>query len=298
MGFRMINAFFLLSLQIKINGMNSKVFEKAKPIIGVLQLLPLPGSTGWKGKIHPVIARAEQEATALASGGVDAILVENTFDAPYVSDRMDPAGAIAMGLIIRRIMHFTHLPIGVSVLRNDPETALAIAMNVGAKFIRTSLLTGAAICETGLLQGKYRDLIAYRQRLQVEGIALFADISLEKTVPLVGAQAGSAITLKVLAQQALHPGMADGVILTDTHLSPEAIAGLRQELDAPVFYDFSHPLAEVNPYSQAADGLIVSSAIKKPSGMPPDAPPTVDLTKVEELVAVTEMLRSQAATLA
>lgn len=277
--------------------MNSKVFEKSKPIIGVLQLLPLPGSTGWKGKIHSVIARAEQEATALATGGVDAILVENTFDAPYVSDRMDPAGAIAMGLIIRRIMHFTHLPMGVSVLRNDPETALAIAMNVGARFIRTSLLTGAAICETGLLQGKYRDLIAYKQRLQVEGIALYADISLERTVPLVGGQAESSITLKSLAKQALNPGLADAVILTDTYLAPQTIADLRQELDAPVFYDFPHALSEVNPYMEAANGLVVSSAIKKSSGLSPEAPPTIDLTKVEELVAVTEMIRSQAATL-
>jgi uncharacterized protein len=276
--------------------MNSKVFGKSKPLIGVLQLLPLPGSTGWNGKIHQVIARAEQEATALATGGVDAILVENTFDAPYVGDRMDPAGAIAMGLIIRRIMHFTHVPIGISVLRNDPETALAIAMNVGAKFIRVSLLTGAAVCETGIIQGKYQDLVAYRQRLKVEGIDLYADVSLERTIPLVGANRG-AMTLKSLAKQALDPGGADGIILTDTQLSAEEIRDLKHLLDAPVFYDFPHGMSQIPEYLEATDGLLVSTTIKKSSAVTHETLPTVDLTKVEELTALAEMARSKAVSL-
>ena len=271
--------------------MNSKVFEKSKPLIGVLQLLPLPGSIAWNGRIDQVIARAEQEATALATGGVDAILVENTFDAPYTSGRMDTAGAIAMGLIIRRVMHFTHLPIGVSVLRNDPETALAIAMNVGAKFIRVGLLTGAAVCESGLLEGKYRDLAAYRRQLQAEGIAVFADISMERMIPLVGAQAESAISLHTLAKQALEVGGADGIILTDGNLSPEKIKAVSQNLDFPVMVDYRHPLSEASAYLDYSDGLIVSSVIKKSSLVPSDANPTVDLTKVEELTALTESLR-------
>lgn len=276
--------------------MHSKVFDKPKPLIGVLQLLPLPGSIGWNGKIHQVIARAEQEATALATGGVDGILVENTFDAPYAEGRMDPAGAIAMGLIIRRIMHFTHVPIGVSVLRNDPETALAIAMNVGAKFIRVSLLTGAALCESGILQGTYRELAAYRQRLQVEGIAVYADVSLERTLPLVGGEAGrGTITLSSLARQAMDTGKADGIILTDTHLQPEEVKNLTQTLDIPVLYDYPHALPQAKPYMEAADGLIVSSAIKKSSVITQDSTPTVDLTKVEELSAMVDMIRSESA---
>lgn len=272
--------------------MNAKVFESHKPLIGVVQLLPLPGSVGWKGRLDQVIARAEQEATALATGGVDGILVENTFDAPYSRERMDPAGAIAMGLIIRRIMHFTHLPMGVSVLRNDPETALAIAMNVGAKFIRVGLLTGAAVCETGLLQGKYRDLAAYRQMLHVENIAMFADVSLQRTMPLVGGEANTRVTLKSLVKEALEQGGADGVILADPMLLPEEIRTVSQGIDAPVMLDYGQSLADVGAYLEACDGLIVSSTVKKSSVMSQDLKPTVDLTKVEELIAMAEMVRA------
>ncbi len=270
--------------------MNSEVFQKPKPLIGVLQLLPLPGSISWKGRIDKVIARAEQEATALATGGINGILVENTFDTPYVSDRMDPAGAIAMGLIIRRIMHFTHLPIGVSVLKNDPETALAIAMNVGARFIRVGLLTGAALSESGILQGKFRDLAAYKQKLQVEGIAIYADVSLEKTLPLIGGASTEALSLKALAKQAIDVGGADGIILTDVNLTPAEIQSVCEAIDAPVFYDCPHPLPQVKPYLSAADGMILSESLKKSSVISQDLTPTVDLTKVEELMALTEMM--------
>ncbi len=278
--------------------MMTKVFGKHKPLIGVLQLLPLPGSIEWKGSIDQVIARAEQEATALATGGVDAILVENTFDAPYATTRMDTAGAIAMGLIIRRIMHFTHLPIGVNVLKNDPETALAIAMNVGARFIRVGLLTGAAICETGVLEGKHRDLAAYKRLLQIEDIAVLADVSLERTVPMVSGNPANPISLKYLAKQALEQGGADGLILTDSGLQPADITELSQSLDAPVYYDYGHPLHQVNAYLEAADGLLLSTVIKKSSVTAQDLRPTVDLTKVEEVLAQTEPLRTQTSSFA
>lgn len=273
--------------------MNSKVFENPKPIIGVLQLFPLPGSAEWKGRIDHVIARAEQEATALATGGVDGILVENTFDAPYAKGRMDTAGAIAMGLIIKRIMHFTHLPIGVSVLQNDPETALAIAMNVGAKFIRVGLLTGAAISSNGILEGKHRDLLAYKQRLQVEGISVFADISLEKTIPLAGDGTKTGMNLSYLAKQAVSAGGADGIILTDTTITPKDINEIKQFVDVPVLYDFGNPLSFIGDYLPEADGLILSSALKKTSLLSQEDRPKIDLAKVEEAVAMAEVVRAE-----
>jgi len=263
------------------------VFEKPKPLVGVLQLLPLPGSVGWKGRIDQVIARAEQEATAMATGGLDALLVENTWDMPYPADRMDMAGAVAMGLIIRRIMHFTNLPIGINVLRNDPETALAIAMNVGAKFIRVPLLTGAALSETGILEGRYAQLAVYRQKLMADNIAVYADISLGKAMPLLP------VTLKTLAQQALSIGQADGLILTDSNLSPADIQEVSHGLDAPVLFDFPHDVEHLSPYLEAADGLILSNAMKKSSVTMQDLKPTVDLTKVEEATASAEIIRNQ-----
>ncbi|HEY9707936.1 MAG TPA: BtpA/SgcQ family protein [Oculatellaceae cyanobacterium] len=56
-----------------------QIFKTPNPIIGVVHLLPLPTSPRWGGNLKAVIDRAEQEVTALASGGVDGVIVENFF---------------------------------------------------------------------------------------------------------------------------------------------------------------------------------------------------------------------------
>ncbi|HHP7245536.1 MAG TPA: BtpA/SgcQ family protein, partial [Elainellaceae cyanobacterium] len=96
-----------------------QIFKTANPIIGVIHLLPLPTSPRWGGDLNAVIARAEQEATALASGGVDGIIVENFFDAPFPKDTVDPAVVSAMSLVVQRLTSLVTLPIGLNVLRND-----------------------------------------------------------------------------------------------------------------------------------------------------------------------------------
>jgi predicted TIM-barrel enzyme len=55
----------------------SQIFGTENPVIGVVHLLPLPTSPRWQGNLQLVVDRAEQEATALASGGVNGIIVEN-----------------------------------------------------------------------------------------------------------------------------------------------------------------------------------------------------------------------------
>ena len=55
----------------------NQIFKTAHPIIGVVHLLPLPTSPCWGGNLKSVIDRAEQEATALAAGGVDGVMIEN-----------------------------------------------------------------------------------------------------------------------------------------------------------------------------------------------------------------------------
>ena len=46
------------------------------PVVGTLTVLPLPGSLHWQGDSHRWMARVEQDALALATGSVDAILLD------------------------------------------------------------------------------------------------------------------------------------------------------------------------------------------------------------------------------
>ena len=100
--------------------------------------MPLPASPRWGGDLKTVIDRAEREAAALSAGGVDGIIVENFFDAPFCRERVDPVVVSAMTTIVDRLMGLVAQPIGINVLRNDALSAMAIASCTGAKFIRVN----------------------------------------------------------------------------------------------------------------------------------------------------------------
>jgi membrane complex biogenesis BtpA family protein len=142
-------------------------FKTKNPIIGGSSSRPLPTFPRWGGSLKTVIERAEQEATALAAGGVDGLIIENFFDAPFTKQQVDPAVVSAMTLIVDRIKNLVVLPIGLNVLRNDAHSALAIATCVNAQFIRVNVLTGVMATDQGIIEGQAHELLRYRRRIGV-----------------------------------------------------------------------------------------------------------------------------------
>lgn len=183
------------------------IFKADNPVIGVVHLSPLPTSPRWKGKLSEVISRAEQEATALAAGGVDGIIVENFFDAPFAKDCVDPAVVSAMTLIIDRLKGMVMLPIGINVLRNDAKSAMAIATCTEVPFIRVNVLTGVMATDQGLIEGKAHELLRYRRELGSQ-VAILADVLVKHARPL------GTPNLTVAVQDTIERGLADGVILS------------------------------------------------------------------------------------
>ena len=70
----------------------------ARTIIGMVHLVPLPGSPRWGGSMARTVAAALADARALTEGGVDALLVENFGDAPFTAGRVEPATVAAMAV--------------------------------------------------------------------------------------------------------------------------------------------------------------------------------------------------------
>jgi membrane complex biogenesis BtpA family protein len=238
-----------------------QIFKTPNPIIGVVHLLPLPTSPRWGGSLKAVLDRAEQEATALASGGVDGIIVENFFDAPFAKDQVDPAVVSAMSLIVNRLMHMVTLPIGINVLRNDAHSALAIATCTQAQFIRVNVLTGVMATDQGLIEGQAHELLRYRRELGSE-VKIFADVLVKHARPL------SAPNLTVAVQDTIERGLADAVILSGWATgSPPTLEDLELASAAangtPVFVGSGASWENVQTLMQAADGVIVSSSLKR-----------------------------------
>jgi membrane complex biogenesis BtpA family protein len=238
-----------------------QIFKTQTPVIGVVHLLPLPTSARWGGSLHAVIDRAEQEATALASGGVNGLIVENFFDAPFVKTEVDPAVVSAMSIVVQRLKQLVTLPIGINVLRNDACSAMAIATCTEAQFIRVNVLTGVMATDQGLIEGQANRLLRYRRELGSE-VQILADVLVKHARPL-----GSP-NLTTAVQETIERGLADGVILSGWATgSPPSLEDLELATAAangtPVFIGSGADWENIPRLIQAADGVIVSSSLKR-----------------------------------
>ncbi len=242
--------------------MNLKqIFNTTQPIIGVVHLLPLPTSARWGGSLSAIIDRAEQEAVALVSGGVDGIIVENFFDVPFPKSRVDPAVVSAMTTVVSRLMELVSIPIGINVLRNDSLSAMAIASCTGAAFIRVNVLSGVMATDQGLIEGCAHELLRYRRELGSQ-VKIMADVLVKHAQPLSSSDLTNAVRETIergLADAAIVSGVATGSppTLEDLQLA-KAAAG-----DIPILIGSGASFDNISSLMQFADGAIVSSSLKR-----------------------------------
>ena len=237
------------------------LFDTPKPVIGVIHLLPLPTSPRWGSSLKEVIDRAEQEATALAAGGVQGIIVENFFDAPFTKDRVDPAVVSAMSLVVHRVKQMVGIPVGINVLRNDGHSAMAIASCVGAQFIRINVLMGVMATDQGIIEGDAYQLLRYRRELGTD-VKIFADVLVKHAQPI------SVPKITAAVHDTSHRGLADAVILSGWATgNPPTTEDLKEAKlacdETPLFVGSGATWDNVPQLMQYADGVIVSSSLKR-----------------------------------
>jgi uncharacterized protein len=238
-----------------------QTFRTAHPIIGVVHLLPLPTSPRWGGSLKAVLDRAEQEALALASGGVDGLMIENFFDAPFTKGTVDPAVVSAMTLVVKKIMGLVNIPVGINVLRNDAQSGMAIAACTGAQFIRVNVLTGVMATDQGLIEGCAYELLRYRRELGCD-VKILADVLVKHARPL------GTPNLTTAVRDTIERGLADAVILSGWSTgSPPTLEDLELATAAangtPVLIGSGADWENISTLITAADGAIVSSSLKR-----------------------------------
>jgi membrane complex biogenesis BtpA family protein len=262
--------------------MLQELFGTSKPVIGVIHLLPLPGSYRFDGQMEPIFKRAEQEAAALATGGVHGIIIENFFDAPFTKSRVDTACACALSLVTKRIMAIANVPIGINVLRNDGLSAMAIAATTGAQFIRVNVLTGAMVTDQGIIEGQAQELLLYRRMLGSQHqIKILADVMVKHASPLT-----PDADIKQMAKDTVLRAMADGIVIsgiaTGSAPNQDDLVKVREALpDTPIFIGSGTTIENLPRLLSVANGVIVASSLKRQGIL--ENP--VDLDKVRTLVS-------------
>ena len=241
--------------------MSRDLFGPAKAFIGVVHLLPLPGSPRWGGSMRAVIDRAEEEANILEQGGVNGIIVENFGDVPFHTGRLDPETISGMTVAVGRVMETVSVPVGINMLRNDALSALGIAAVTGAKFIRVNVHYGVMAAEEGLIEGEAFQTMRRRQALNAD-VKVLADVLVKHAVPL------GPVDLGLIARETAQRGLADGLIVSGPATGEETassdVSVVRRAVpDSLVLVGSGVTEENISRVIEHSDGAIIGTSLKE-----------------------------------
>lgn len=228
-------------------------------LIGMIHLLPLPGSPLYGGSIKSIIDRAMNDAHILIDAGFDGLLIENFGDAPFFKER-NPAHTItSMTVAANEIRKSFDRMLGVQALRNDAISALAIAHAVGAQFIRVNVLSGAMITDQGIVESNAAEVLRYRTQIAPD-VKIWADVHVKHSYPLVNQQ------IEEAAVELVGRALADAVIVsgsgTGKETSLEDVMKVKSVVNVPIIIGSGVNEENAKKYFSYADALIVGTSIK------------------------------------
>lgn len=201
------------------------------------------------------------DAQTLAAGGVHALMLENFGDTPFYPSRVPAETVAAMTWLAAEVLREVPLPLGINVLRNDGQSALAIAHAVGGAFIRVNVLCGARVTDQGLLTGIAHDLLRDRARLGAD-VQILADVNVKHSAPLAPRP------LEVETQELFERAGAGGIIVTGLGTGQATPPTDVQRVAAaartvPVLVGSGVDAKSLGTYLPYAAGFIVGSSLKR-----------------------------------
>jgi uncharacterized protein len=233
----------------------------AARLVGVIHLPPLPGSPRASMTAPAAAARAAEDARALADAGFDAAIVENFGDAPFLKGRVPPVTVSSMTLCVAAAREAApHLALGVNVLRNDAEAALAIAAAVLADCVRINVHAGARVTDQGIIEGDAAATLRMRRALGADGVQLWADVDVKHSSALAPRgieHEASELASRALADAILVTGEGTGIAVDILKLER-----VRATVSIPVLVASGATVDSLGALARHCDGVIVGSALR------------------------------------
>jgi uncharacterized protein len=231
------------------------------PIIGMIHLAPLPGSSRSPRTVQQVLDQARQDALHYRRAGVDALLVENHGDSPFDKDTVDPHVPAILAVIARELRGEMGCPVGLNVLRNDLAAALGAAVASQAAFVRANVLAGVVATDQGLIEGQASRWLRYRRQLGAD-VAIWADVDVKHGTAL------HAPDLAAAARELFQRAGADLLLVTGAGTgAPPDVAHVRaiksSGVTCPVYLASGVTEENVRELLPLADGAVVGSAFKE-----------------------------------
>jgi membrane complex biogenesis BtpA family protein len=245
----------------------------------MLHAAPLPGSPDYGGDFSTVRHMVLRDAETLLAGGVDGLMLENFGDTPFYPGRVSAVTVAAMTSLATDLRWRFDVPLGINVLRNDGQSALAVAVACGASFIRVNVLCGARVADQGLLQAIAHDLLRDRANLRANSVHIWADVDVKHSATLAERPLDDEV------YDLIERGKADAVIVsgsaTGQPIDPAKLRFVKSIANStPVIIGSGATPENLHLMVPYADGMIVGTSLKQ-DGL---ARNPVDLHRVKRIV--------------
>lgn len=228
----------------------------------MIAVQPLPGAPLHQGNDDRIISQAILDAQAYIEAGVDALILENSHDLPYIKPPLPARAVELMKQVARAVRSCFQGPIGIQMLEAANETALEIACEADLDFLRVEGYVFAHVGGAGLIEGCAGKLLRHRKELGCEQIKIFGDV---KKKHCSHALTGDLDVIDEVKQAEFF--LVDGVVVTGARTSePPSLAELRRlkkHAHAPVLIGSGMTPQNIRAYFKLADGFIVGSTFRE-----------------------------------
>jgi len=238
------------------------MFGHPTALIGCVHLLPLPGAPRYGGSMNEVTEGALRDAEALIGAGFHGLIVENFGDTPFYPDTVPVETVAALACVASEVRRaHPERKLGINVLRNDGEAAVAIGAAVGADFVRINQHMAVSVAEQGWLLGRSHETCRLRAKL-LTNLLIAADISVKHAAPL----AHRGVVQE--ARDAVERGLVDALVFSGTVTGQppalDEVRRVREQLgeQIDIICGSGVSLENVSEYSQLFDAIIVGTALK------------------------------------
>jgi len=222
----------------------------------------LPGTPRNTMKMSAIISEALRETLILTEGGVDAIMIENMHDRPYLNRNAGPEIVAAMTSIAVEIKQAFNIPFGIQILAGANKEALAVALATGFDFIRAEGFVFGHVADEGWMNSDAGELLRYRKQIGAEHIQIFTDIKKKHSSHAVTSDISITETAK-----AAEFFLSDAVIVTGgatgEKTAVDEVKAVKNAVKIPVLIGSGIDSENIHEFWDFADAFIVGSSLKK-----------------------------------
>jgi membrane complex biogenesis BtpA family protein len=238
------------------------LFGRDRALIGMVHVGALPGTPHERDPLAALVRRAVDEAVLLHGAGVDAVMLENMHDVPYLLREVGPEIVASMTAIAGAVRSAIPCPLGIQILAGANRAALAVAHATGCSFIRAEGLVFASVADEGLFaEADAGPLLRYRRAIGAESVRILTDIKKKHSSHAITAD----ITIAENASAAEFFG-ADGIIMTGPATGQPTPLGdidaARRGCTLPILVGSGATAATVGSLLGKANAVIVGSDLK------------------------------------